>query len=160
MKPVVHRGLEYGLNVLVRYRFQWRKTTVGWLQRTTWKKRCKVRLKNIAPHRNCEMKLKTIAVVLNGVKMFLFEKIDKMSNLILCFSDRKKLSFWSSVLFTFSTLEMHEREAYRKQTRPEVSVLLNKVSALVHDRFIQVSLYTVSYYLQILQPKLQTLLSA
>ena len=150
MKPVVHRGFEYDLNVLVRYRFQWRKTNVGWLQRATWKERCRVRLKNIAPHRNCEMKLKTITVVLNGVKMFLFEKIDKMSNLILCFSDRKKLSFWSSALFTFSTLEMHEREAYGKQTRPEVSVLLNKLSALVHDRFIQVSLYTVSYYLQIL----------
>ena len=82
-----------------------------------------------------------------------------MSKLILCFSeipktficvrvrqvtflseDWKKLSVWSSVLFTVSTLEMCEREAYRKQTRSNVSVLLNKVSTLEHDRFMQVSL--------------------
>ena len=82
-----------------------------------------------------------------------------MSNLIPCFSeipktficvrvrqvtflseDWKKLSVWSSVLFTVSTLEMCEREAYRKQTRSNVSVLLNKVSTLEHDRFMQVSL--------------------
>ena len=50
------------------------------------------------------------------------------------------LSVWSSVLFTVSALEMREREAYRKQTGSNVSVLLNKVSALEHDRFMQVSL--------------------
>ena len=82
-----------------------------------------------------------------------------MSELILCFleipktficvhvrqvtflsEDWKKLSVWSSVLFTVSTLKMCEREAYRKQTGSNVSVLLNKVSALEHDRFMQVSL--------------------
>ena len=56
------------------------------------------------------------------------------------FEDWKKLSIWSSILFTVSTLEMGEREAYGKQTASNVSVLLNKVSALEHDRFMQVSL--------------------
>ena len=51
------------------------------------------------------------------------------------------LSVWSSVLFTVSALEMREREAYRKQTGSNVSVLLLlKVSALEHDRFMDVSL--------------------
>ena len=82
-----------------------------------------------------------------------------MSKLILCFSeipktfifvrvrhvtflseDWKKLSVWSSVLFTVSALEMREREAYRKQTGSNVSLLRNKVSALGHDQFMQVSL--------------------
>ena len=82
-----------------------------------------------------------------------------MSKLILCFSetpktficvrvrqvtflseDWKKLSVWSSVLFTISALEMCEREAYRKQTGSNFPVLLNKVSVLEHDRFMQVSL--------------------
>ena len=43
-----------------------------------------------------------------------------------------------------STLEMREREAYRKQTGSNVPVLLNKVSTLEHDRFMQVSLQTVT----------------
>ena len=47
-------------------------------------------------------------------------------------------------LFTVFALEMREREAYRKQTGSNLSVLLYKVSALEHDRFMQVSLYTVS----------------
>ena len=42
----------------------------------------------------------------------------------------------------FFALEMRERKAYRKKTGSNVSVLLNKVSALVHDRFKQVSLST------------------
>ena len=81
-----------------------------------------------------------------------------MSKLILCFTetpktficvrvrqvtflseDWKKLSFWSSVLFTVSALEMCERETYRKQTGPHVSVLRNKVSPFKHDRFMQAS---------------------
>ena len=56
----------------------------------------------------------------------------------------KKLSVWSSILFTVSALDMCEREAYRKQTGSNVPVLINKVSALEHDRFIQVSLQTVT----------------
>ena len=47
-------------------------------------------------------------------------------------------------LFKVFALEMREREAYRKQTGSNVSVLPYKVSALEHDRFMQVSLYTVS----------------
>ena len=47
-------------------------------------------------------------------------------------------------LFTVFALEMREREAYRKQTGSNLSVPLYKVSALEHDRFMQVSLYTVS----------------
>ena len=82
-----------------------------------------------------------------------------MSKLIICFSeipktfmfvrvrqvtflseDWKKLSIWSSVLFTVSALEMCEREAYRKQTGSNLPVLLSKVPALKHDQFMQVSL--------------------
>ena len=51
-------------------------------------------------------------------------------------------------------LEMREGKAYRKETGLNVSVFLNKVSALEHDRFKQVSLYTASCgYLQILKSK-------
>ena len=35
LKPIVHRGLEYGLKVPGPYR------SVGWLQRVTWKKKIK-----------------------------------------------------------------------------------------------------------------------
>ena len=45
-----------------------------------------------------------------------------------------------------SVLEICDREAYKKQTRSNVSVLLSKVSALKHDQLIQVSLYTVSLF--------------
>ena len=44
----------------------------------------------------------------------------------------------------FFALEMRKRKVYRKQTGSNVSVLLNKVSALEHDLFKQVSLYTAS----------------
>ena len=52
--------------------------------------------------------------------------------------DWKKLSFWSSVLFTISALEMRERKTYRKQAGSNVSGFLNEVSAL--DWFVQASL--------------------
>ena len=64
----------------------------------------------------------------------------RVRQVTLLSEDWKMLSAWSSVLFTVSALEMREREAYRKQTGSNVSVLLNKVSALEHDRFMQVSL--------------------
>ena len=41
---------------------------------------------------------------------------------------------------TFSALEMREKKKYRKQTGLNLSALLSKVSALDHDRFMQVSL--------------------
>ena len=40
---------------------------------------------------------------------------------------------------------MREKKAYRKQTGSNIPVLLNKVSALDHERFNQVSLYTASW---------------
>ena len=92
-------------------------------------------------------------------KHFFLRKLTEMSKLILCFSeipktfifvrvrqmiflseDWKKLSIWNSVLFTVSALEMCHREAYGKQAGSNVSVLRNKVFALEHDRFMQVSL--------------------
>ena len=85
-----------------------------------------------------------------------------MFNLILCFSevpktficvrvrqvafiseDSKKLSVWSSVLLTAFALEMRVGETYRKQTGSNVSILLNKVSALEYYRLMQIS--TLSY---------------
>ena len=74
-------------------------------------------------------------------EMFLYVLVRQVAFLS---EDLKKLSVWSSVLFTVFTLEMRKREAYRKQMKSNVSVLLNKVSALEHDRFMQVSLYTFS----------------
>ena len=77
-----------------------------------------------------------------------------MSNLILCFSQIPKNFICVRVRqgaflsenwkcypseavssLQFFALEMRERKAYRKQTWSNVSVLLNKVSALEHDRF-------------------------
>ena len=79
-----------------------------------------------------------------------------MSNSVLCFSkipkiiicvrvrqvaflleDWRTLSVSSSVLFTVFALEMHEREAYRKQAGSNMYVSLSKVSALEHDQFKQ-----------------------
>ena len=122
--------MEYGLKVLVRYHFQWRKTIVGWLQSATWKKRHRVkRLKSIALLRNCKMKSKIVIVVLKCKKCFFLRKLTKMFNLILCFSEflkfffvfgwcrllfylrtEKKFSVWSSVLFTVPALEMCDRK--------------------------------------------------
>ena len=52
------------------------KKTVGWLQRATWQKRYRVRLKGIALLQNCEMESKNVTVVLLLI-IVLFEKIDK-----------------------------------------------------------------------------------
>ena len=87
-----------------------------------------------------------------------------MSNLILCFSEIpetficvrvRQVAFLSedwkcypseAVSFLqFFVLEMRERKAYKKQTGSNVSFLLNKVSALEHDRLKQISLYTASW---------------
>ena len=56
----------------------------------------------------------------------------------------KKLSLWSSVLFTVFALEMREREACRKQTVSNVSVFLIRICALEYDQLMQVS-RTVSW---------------
>ena len=106
---------------------------------------------------------KKIIIVLKCKKCFFLRNLTKISNLILCFSgipkificaslrqmtflsaSRGKLSVWSSALFAVSALEMRERKAHIKQTGPNVCVLLNKVYALEHDRFMQVS-HTVSW---------------
>ena len=108
------------------------------------------------------MKSKNFVVALLST-IILFEKIGKSVPINFCFSEIPKificirvkqvaflsedwteLSVWISVLFTVFTLEIHEREAYRKQTVSNASVLLNRVSAWEHDRFMQVLRYTVS----------------
>ena len=80
-----------------------------------------------------------------------------MSNLILCFSEIAKilicvpvrqgafssedLKCYPSVAVSslwFFAFEMRKRKAYRKQTGSNVSVLLNKVSTLEHERFKQI----------------------
>ena len=50
-------------------------------------------------------------------------------------------------LYVLTALEMRKREAYRKGTISHVSVFLNKVSSLEHERFMQASLCTVSLLL-------------
>ena len=69
-------------------------------------------------------------------KNFICVRVRQVTFLSECW----KRSVRSSVLFTVSTLEMREKEAYKKQTGSNVFVVLNKVSALEHDRFTQVSL--------------------
>ena len=131
--------------VPVRYRFQWRKTAVGWLQRATWKKRYRGWLKSIVLPQNCKVKSERIIVVLKCKKMFLFEKIEKnvqfnslflrifktficvhVKQVVFQSEDWRKLFLWTSVLYTAFALEMHQREAYRKQTGSNVSILLNR----------------------------------
>ena len=70
-------------------------------------------------------------------KIFICVRVRQVT---LLSEDWKKLSIWSSVLFTVSALEMRERKAYWKQTRSNVFVLFNKVSALEHVQVMQVSM--------------------
>ena len=80
--------------------------------------------------------------------MFICVRVRQVA--FLC-EDWKKLSVWSSALFTVFTLEICEGEAYTKQTGSNLSVLLSKVSTLVHYRFMRVS--TLAHdYSQILIP--------
>ena len=126
---------------------------------------CGIILRSIAFLQKLQNKIKKKITVLKcKKKRFFLRKLTKISKLILSFSeisktficvpvrqvtflseDWKMLSVWSSVLFAASALEMREREAYWKKTRSNVSVLLNKVSALEHDWFMQVSLQTVTW---------------
>ena len=142
----------YGLKIPVRYRFQWHKTTVGWLQRATWQKRYRVWLKSIALLQKQQNEIKKKLLLFESVKNVSFWEIWQkcpilFPKIFICVGvrqvaflseDWKKLSFWSSVLFTISALEMRERKTYRKQTGSNVSGFLNEVSAL--DWFVQASL--------------------
>ena len=87
-KPVIYRGVEHHLKVPVRYCLQWRKTTVGWFQRATWRNR-RVQLESIALLQNCKMKQKN--VVLKCKKSFFLRKLTEISNLILCLSEIPKI---------------------------------------------------------------------
>ena len=101
-------------------------------------------------------------VVLKYKKIFLFEEIDKniqFNTLFLgiheTFISRETGDFFiwelkkvvhlkQCPLYVLTALEMHKREAYRKQTISHMSVFLNKASALEHSWFMQASLCTVS----------------
>ena len=160
--------MQYGVKVDIT--FSGTKTIVGWLERATWNKRQRVPVKSVALLQNC--KLKSKKNVLKCKKMFLFEKIDKnvrFNSLFLgnswnfCVRVRQGVFLsedWKCYpseavsSLQFFALEMRERKAYKKETGSNVSVLLNRVSALEHDRFKQVALYTASYgYLQIPKSK-------
>ena len=77
--------------------------------------------------------------------IFCFSEIPKIficvrvKQVAFSFEDWKKLSVWSSALFTVFALETRKSEAYRKKTGSNVSILLNKVFVLKHGRFMQVS---------------------
>ena len=62
-------------------------------------------------------------------KMFICVRVRQVAFLS---EDWKKLFVWSSVLFAVFVLEIREREAYRKQTGSNVSVLLKKAFTLEH----------------------------
>ena len=152
--------MQYGLKVDIA--FSGAKTIVSWLQRATWttcfNQRC------CTPSKlQTEIK-KKVSPVLKCKKCFFLRKLTEISNLILFFSEIPKISIcvrarhdaflsedWKRYpseavsSLQFLALEMRGRKAYRKQTGSNVSVLLNKVSALEHDRFKRVSLYTASW---------------
>ena len=147
--------MQYGLKVDIA--FIGAKTIVSWLQRATWNKRQRVRVKSVALLQKCCTSSKL------HIEIFL-RKLTKISNLILCFSEIAKilicvpvrqgafssedLKCYPSVAVSslwFFAFEMRKRKAYRKQTGSNVSVLLNKVSTLEHERFKQVSLCTASW---------------
>ena len=155
--------MQYGLKVDIA--FSGAKTIVCWLQRATWNKRYRVRVKSVALLQSWILKQKKI-VVLKCNKMFFFflRKLTKISNLILCFSEISNIYIcvrarqgaflsedWNChpseavSSLRFFALEMRERKAYKKQTCSNVLVLLNKVSALEYYRFKQVSLYIASW---------------
>ena len=157
-------GIEYDLQAPVSYHFQWCKTTIGWLHRVTWKKRYRVRLKSIVLLQNYKMKSKRIIVVLKYKRNVSFWRnwqkysiqFSVSRNLwnfyfcphetggCFCLRTKKVVHLKQCPLYVLTALGMRKREVYRKQTIPYVSVFLNKVSALEHDRFMQASLCTVS----------------
>ena len=146
--------MQTGLKVNIA--FSGVKTIVGWLQRATWNKRYRVQVKRVVLIQN-SFKLKFKKMLLWSVKkMFLFEKIDEnvqFNSLFLGNSWNFGVRVRQGVFLTedwkcypseevsslqFFALEMRERTACRKETGSNVSVFLNKVSALEHDRFKEV----------------------
>ena len=74
--------------------------------------------------------------------MFSLRNLTKISDLIRV--GVRQVTFLSlNVFFRVSALQIGERKEYIKQTGPNISVLLNRISALAHDRFMQIS-HTVS----------------
>ena len=74
--------------------------------------------------------------------MFSLRNLTKISNLIRV--GVRQVTFLSlNVFFRVSALEIGERKEYIKQTGPNISLLLNRISALAHDLFMQIS-HTVS----------------
>ena len=96
--------------------------------------------------------------------MLLFEEIDKniqfnslflgiCETLFLCSREagdffylrtEKSFPLKQCPLYVLTALGMRKREVYRKQTISHVSVFLNLVSAVEHDRSMQTSLCTVA----------------
>ena len=76
----------------------------------------------------------------------------KIPTIFICFRARQGAFLFedlkcypSEAVSSSFALDMREKKAYQKQTGSSASVLLNKVSALEHDRFMQLSLYTASW---------------
>ena len=103
---------------------------IGWLQRVTWKKRYRVRLKRI--------------VCLQNYNSWNFCFCSRETGGFFTWGLKKVVPLKQCPLYVLTALEMCKREVYRKQTISHVSVFLNKVSAVEHDRFMQASLCTVS----------------
>ena len=122
------------------------------------------------------MKSKKIyIIILKCRKCSFLRNLTKTSNLVVCFSeipkfyicvcvmqvtflseDWKKFSVWSSVLFAASTLKMHERKPYIKQTGPNAPVFSTRSALYKMADFCR--FHTLSQnYLEI--PKSQTQLS-
>ena len=152
--------MQYGLKVDIA--FSGAKTIVSWLQRAIWNNLLQSKVLHSLKTANWNQK--NVSPVLKCKKCFFWRKLTEISNLILFFSEIPKIFICVRVRqdaflsedwkcypseavssLQFLALEMRGRKAYRKQTGSNLSVLLNKVSALEHERFKQVSLYTASW---------------
>ena len=93
--------MEHCLKVPVRYHFQWRKATVGWLQRVNSRKWFRVRLKSIALLQHCKIKQKNIVVLKYKNKTFFLRKLTETPNLIICSSEISKIFICFRVSLAF-----------------------------------------------------------
>ena len=95
MKPIVRGVVEYSLlKVSVLYRFQWRKTTVGWLQRITWKEKIQILTQNF---KTVKWNQKELLLFCSVKNYFFLRKLTKMFNLILFLRIPKNFLFVSAL---------------------------------------------------------------
>ena len=88
MKLIAHRVVQCGLKAPLWYHFHWRKTTVGWLQRATWKKSYMVQLKSVAFLQNYKIIAlkckKNVSIWENWQKWTLILSLTEIPKIFIC----------------------------------------------------------------------------